>query len=183
MSIRVFDTINPSAIMMQSTMVWNMLSARAMLVPFGALYVLGRERTCQCYHPALARPIACAVGQQRIHFSGKMNGVLAEMVLLQPCECCLLLSEHASCRGCSPPNDAPDPQAEAMRYPATPDSSPRPSGCLRKWRKHSEGQQNANARLSKPVAAKFRFSISKNAVQSYSFSWHIRPKRWFRLQI
>ena len=82
MSIRVFDTINLTAITMQSAMVWNMLSARAMLVPFGALYVLGRERTCRCYHPALARPIACAVGQQRIHFSGKMNGVLAEMILL-----------------------------------------------------------------------------------------------------
>ena len=117
MSVRVFDTINLTAIMMQSAMVWNMLSARAMLVPFGALYVLGRERTCRNYHPALARPIACAVGQQVIHFSGKMNGVSAEMVLLQPCECCLLLSEHASCRGCSPPNDAPDPQAEAIRYP------------------------------------------------------------------
>ena len=179
MSICVFDTINPSARVMLSAMVWNMLSARAMLVLLCALYVLGRERTCRNYHPALARPIACAVGQQRIHFSGKMNDVLAEMILLQPCECCLLLSEHASCRGCSPPNDAPDPQDEAMRYPATPDSSPRPSGCLCKRRKHSAGHQNANARLSKPVAAKFRFSISKNAVQSYSFSWYIRPKRWF----
>ena len=183
MIIRVFNTINPTAITMQSAMVGNMLSARAMLVLLCALYVLGRERTCRNYHPALARPIACAVGQQVIHFSGKMNGVSAEMVLLQPCECCLLLSEHASCRGCSPPNEAPDPQAEAMRYPATPDSSPRPSGCLRKRRMHSPGHQNANVRLSKPVVAKFRFSISKNAVQSYSFSWHIRPKRWFGLQI
>ena len=82
MSVRVFDTINLTAIMMQSAMVGNMLSARAMLVRFGALYALGRERTCRNYHPALARPIACAVGQQRIHFSGKMNGVLAEMILL-----------------------------------------------------------------------------------------------------
>ena len=78
MSIRVFDTINLTAITMQSAMVWNMLSARAMLMQNGALYALGRERTCRCYHPALARPIACAVGQQVIHFSGKMNGVLAE---------------------------------------------------------------------------------------------------------
>ncbi len=113
----VFNTINLTAHAMQSAMVWNMLSARAMLMPFGALYVLGRERTCRYYHPALARPIACALGQQRIHFSGKMNGVSAEMVLLQPCERCLLLSEHATCRGCSPPNDASDPQVEAMRYP------------------------------------------------------------------
>ena len=78
----VFNTINLTAHAMQSAMLWNMLSARAMLVPFGALYVLGRERTCRCYHPALARPIVCAVGQQRIHFSGIMNGVLAEMILL-----------------------------------------------------------------------------------------------------
>jgi hypothetical protein len=117
LSIRVFDTINPSAHAMQSTMVGNMLSARAMLMRIGALYACGRDRTCRYYHPALARPIVCAVGQQRIHFSGKMNDVSAEMVLLQPCECCLLLSEHATCRGCSPPNDAPTPQAEAMRYP------------------------------------------------------------------
>jgi hypothetical protein len=36
---------NLSARMMQSAMMWNMLSARAMLVRIGALYARGRERT------------------------------------------------------------------------------------------------------------------------------------------
>ena len=45
MIIRVFNTINPTAFTMQSAMMWNMLSARAMLVQNGALYARGRERT------------------------------------------------------------------------------------------------------------------------------------------
>ena len=50
MIIRVFNTINPTAITMQSTMVGNMLSARAMLMRIGALYARGRERTMPDFH-------------------------------------------------------------------------------------------------------------------------------------
>ena len=50
MNIRVFDTINPTAFTMQSAMMWNMLSARVMLVQNGALYARGRERTMHDFH-------------------------------------------------------------------------------------------------------------------------------------
>ena len=83
---------------MQSAITYFMLTARAMLVPNGALYARGRERTCRYFHPAFARPIACVVGQQLIHFFGKMNDVLAEMILLQPKERCFLFPEHATSR-------------------------------------------------------------------------------------
>ena len=60
MSIRVFDTINPSARAMLSAMMWNMLSARVMRVQNGALYVRGRERTMPDFHETLEGPSACA---------------------------------------------------------------------------------------------------------------------------
>ena len=50
MNIRVFDTINPSAHAMLSAMMWNMLTARAMLVQNVALYARGRERTMNDFH-------------------------------------------------------------------------------------------------------------------------------------
>ena len=60
MSICVFDTINPSARVMQSAMVGDMLSARMMLVPFDALYARGRERTMADFHETLEGSSACA---------------------------------------------------------------------------------------------------------------------------
>ena len=50
MIIRVFNTINPTALTMQSAMMWNMLSARAMLMRIGTLYARGRERTMPDFH-------------------------------------------------------------------------------------------------------------------------------------
>ena len=60
LNIRVFDTINLTAHAMQSAMVGNMLSARAMLVPFDALYARGRERTMADFPETLEGPSACA---------------------------------------------------------------------------------------------------------------------------
>ena len=98
MSIRVFVTINITAIAIQSAMAFFILSARVMLVPFGPLYARGRERTCRYFHPAFARPIEFVVEQHLIHFFGKMNDVLAEMILLQPRERSFLFPEHATSR-------------------------------------------------------------------------------------
>ena len=60
LNIRVFDTINPSARVMQSAMVGDMLSARVMRVQNGALYARGRERTMPDFHETLEGPSACA---------------------------------------------------------------------------------------------------------------------------
>ncbi len=56
MIIRVFNTINPTAFTMQSAMMWNMLSARAMLMRIGALYARGRERTMLDSHEIFLWP-------------------------------------------------------------------------------------------------------------------------------
>ena len=60
MSIRVFDTINLSARAMPSALMWNMLSARAMLVQNGALYARGRERTMPDFHEIFLWLKSCA---------------------------------------------------------------------------------------------------------------------------
>ncbi len=83
---------------MLSAITYFMLTAYAMLVNNDALYARGRERTCRYFHPAFARPIEFVVEQHLIHFFGKMNDVLAEMILLQPSERCFLFPEHATSR-------------------------------------------------------------------------------------
>ena len=50
MIIRVFNTINLTAIAMQSAMAFFMLTAHAMLASFGALYARSRERTMPDFH-------------------------------------------------------------------------------------------------------------------------------------
>ncbi len=60
LNIRVFDTINLSARVMQSAMVGDMLSARVMRVPNGALSARSRERTMADFPETLEGPSACA---------------------------------------------------------------------------------------------------------------------------
>ena len=65
---------------MLSAMDDGTLSARVMPAPFEDLYALGRECASPYFHPALSRPEACILLQHLIHFSGKMNDVLAAMI-------------------------------------------------------------------------------------------------------
>ena len=65
---------------MLSAMDDGTLSARAMLAPFWDLYALGRECASPYFHSALSWPEACILLQHLIHFSGKMNDVLAAII-------------------------------------------------------------------------------------------------------
>ena len=75
--------------------------------------------------------------------------------------CCSRANAASCCPNMPPAVDAHPRMMHPIRrprrcaIPTTPDSSPRPSGCLRKRRKHSAGHQNANVRLSKPVQPSF----------------------------
>ena len=82
MIIRVFNIINLTAIAMQSAMVGNMLSARAMLVQNGALYARGRERTMPDFQEKFLRLKRSAAPIAAKSFLRKMNDLDAEIIIM-----------------------------------------------------------------------------------------------------
>ena len=82
MIIRVFNTINPTAITMQSAMVGNMLSARAMLMRIGALFARGRERTMLDFRKIFVWLKRCAARLGQNLFCEKMNDLDAEIIIM-----------------------------------------------------------------------------------------------------
>ena len=154
--------ISPSALTMPSAMDDGTVSALTMFASLVVLFSRGREHTMPDYHELLLWPKRCAARLQQNHFLRKINDLDAEIIILaavkmqfpdaetrsEPCGC----TAHFFCA-----LRRPQRCADAMLH----DSLRRPSGCLRKRRKYSAGQQNASSlfiEFSVRISAKRRLS-------------------------
>jgi hypothetical protein len=133
---------------MQSTMVGNMLSARALLVRIGTLYARGRERTMPDFYEKFLGPKRCAARLRQIHFLRKTNDLDDEIFIMAAVTMQSSDAEtHSEPCGCTAQDfcslHRPKRCTDAMLH----NSLRRPSGCLRKRRKYSAGHQNASSLL------------------------------------
>ena len=131
---------------MLSAMIWNMLSARVMLVRICALYARGHGRTMHDFHEKFLGLKRCATRLRKNLFCEKMNDLDAEIIIFAAVTMQSSDAEtHSEPCGCTAQDFCalrrPKRCADAMLH----NSLRRPSGCLRKRRKYSAGHQNASS--------------------------------------